>query len=152
MTKNYLNRRFTLRETILLLVLVVILFVGLYMGLVYYPLQDHTHDLQEKLDEEIKKNDELLDRIDNSIDCKSIAERTADVFKKLRDVRVGVIYGDDGEPCIFLSAGSLTPLDDGETELLKNYLMTESGLDKVVLEISVIATIPPVVKPGVEEK
>ncbi len=116
-------------------------------------VQENTiRDLQSKLDEEIKKNDELIDRIDNSIDCKSIAERTADVFKELRDVRVGILYGDDGVPCIYLSAGSLTPFSSSETELLKNYLMTESGLDKVELDIGEIVVIPPVVeKPSVEK-
>ncbi len=41
MANKYLNRKFTLRESLLLILLAVVLCLGLYFGLVYYPV--HTN-------------------------------------------------------------------------------------------------------------
>ncbi len=50
MANKYLKRRFTLRETILLIVLLVVLLIGLYFGLVYYPITERRAKVNEDLD------------------------------------------------------------------------------------------------------
>lgn len=56
-SNKYLKRRFTLRETILLVVLLVVLLVGLYFGLVFYPIQSRTAEINESLAETEMKLD-----------------------------------------------------------------------------------------------
>lgn len=48
---NKLKRRFTTRETVLLVLLLVVLLVGLYFGLVYYPISTRTDEVNRQLDE-----------------------------------------------------------------------------------------------------
>lgn len=45
-----IQRKFTLREIILMLVLVILLFIGLYFWLIYYPIRDQKAKLNEQLD------------------------------------------------------------------------------------------------------
>lgn len=45
---SFMNRRFTLREKILMIVLVVVLFLGIYFLLVYYPIQNERNELEEQ--------------------------------------------------------------------------------------------------------
>lgn len=51
MAKNYLDRRFTLREIVLLVILLLVVIVGLYFGLVYYPIQARTDELNTEREE-----------------------------------------------------------------------------------------------------
>ncbi len=51
MANKYLKRKFTLRESILLIILFVVLVLGLYFGLVYYPIASRTADLNQNLDD-----------------------------------------------------------------------------------------------------
>lgn len=51
MANNYLKRRFTVRETVLLCILFAVLLLGLYFGLVFYPIQSRTADLNADLEQ-----------------------------------------------------------------------------------------------------
>lgn len=51
MARNFLKRRFTTREIILMLVLLAILFVGLYFWLVYYPINDKIAEVEKERDD-----------------------------------------------------------------------------------------------------
>ncbi len=56
MANKYLNRRFTVREIVLLVVLLVVIIIGLYFGLVYYPIRQRTQELdaeREQLQEDL---------------------------------------------------------------------------------------------------
>lgn len=48
---NFMTRRFTLRERILMIVLIVILLVGLYFFLVYYPVKNSLSEIQTEQEE-----------------------------------------------------------------------------------------------------
>ena len=52
-----INRKFTLREIILMLVLVVVLFIGLYFLLVYRPVNDRINELNDQIQK--TRDDEL---------------------------------------------------------------------------------------------
>ncbi len=60
MTNNVMNRRFTLRESILMGVLVAVLLVGLFFMLVYYPVKNQRADIQAQL-EDIEFKQEVAD-------------------------------------------------------------------------------------------
>ncbi len=51
MTRNVMNRRFTLRESILLALLVVIFLIGLFFMLVYYPVRNQRAEIQAQLED-----------------------------------------------------------------------------------------------------
>ena len=47
--QNFMTRRFTLREKILMLVLIVILLLGLYFFLVFYPVRNQLEDIDAQM-------------------------------------------------------------------------------------------------------
>lgn len=92
-------------------------------------------ELQEQLDEEIKKNQSLSADISGQVDCASLAEKTSEIFTKLTDVRCGLMFGENGKT-ILLTCNTSSPLTPDETETLRNFIKTESGVSEVELQIA----------------
>lgn len=55
---NVMNRKFTLREIILLIVLIAVIFIGIYFLLIYYPVQNEIDDIQQKKEQLLKDSEE----------------------------------------------------------------------------------------------
>lgn len=98
-------------------------------------VQENTiHNLEQQLAEEQKKREEL-EKNPNRIDCAEIAEHTEKIFTRLTECRCGVMQGGRGE-YILLTANSDAPLSEEETQTIRNYLVTESGLTAAELMIT----------------
>lgn len=98
-------------------------------------VQEQTiQSLQEKLEEQQAKLDELNDTIASKIDCKKMAEDSCHIFTKLSDCTCGVMSDKKGE-YILLAATVKEPLSAEEEQTIKNWLLTESKLPKAELFI-----------------
>ena len=102
-------------------------------------LQENTiRKLQEQLDEEIKKNETLSADIAGQVDCTALAKKASAIFTKLTDVRCGLMCGENGST-ILLTGTTASPLTDDETESIRNFLKTESGVSEAELQIETLS-------------
>lgn len=102
-------------------------------------LQENTiRKLQEQLDEEIKKNETLSADIAGQVDCTALAKKASAIFTKLTDVRCGLMCGENGST-ILLTGTAASPLTDDETESIRNFLKTESGVSEAELQIETLS-------------
>lgn len=99
-------------------------------------VQENTiNQLEQQLQEEKDKNDALSADVNSRIDCAALTEKTAKVFTKLSDIRLGVMYGENGT-YLLLTGSVKSPLTVDEKTTLKNFLAAESGLTKIELDIN----------------
>lgn len=105
-------------------------------------------DLQEELDEEKAKNEELEASLEGQIDCAAISEKTAAIFTKLTDIRCGLMFGENGNS-ILLTGKASAPLAAEEIETIQNFLKTESGISEIELQIDTPDVTPQ--EPGENE-
>lgn len=105
-------------------------------------IQENTiRSLQEQLDEEKAKNEELEASLEGQIDCALLAEKAGAIFTKLSDVRCGLMSGGNGN-LILLTGKASAPLTDDEIEIIKNFLKTESGIPDIELQIDIPDVTP----------
>lgn len=98
-------------------------------------VQENTiQELQEQLEVEKEKNDELAESLENQIDCAELADRTAAIFTKLTDVSCGLMFGENGN-YILLTGRSSASLTREETQTIRNFIETESGISDIKLQI-----------------
>ncbi len=98
-------------------------------------VQENTiRDLQEQLDAEKTKNEELEASMEGQVDCALLSEKTAAIFTKLTDVRCGLMFGENGNT-ILLTGKTSEPLTADEIETIQNFLKTESGISEIELQI-----------------
>lgn len=98
-------------------------------------LQENTiRDLQEQLEAEQAKTNELENQLEDQIDCEALAEKISKVFTDLSDISCGLMSEKDGH-YILLAATATEPLTAAEEQTLHNYLETESGLANSQLQI-----------------
>ncbi|MDD6442240.1 MAG: DUF389 domain-containing protein [bacterium] len=98
-------------------------------------LQEKTiQDLQSQVEEQQLQMEEMERAISSEIDCKKIAEDASSIFTKLSDCGCGIMSGQQGE-YIFLTAKVEETLSQEEEQIIKNWLITESGLPKAELLI-----------------
>ncbi len=99
-------------------------------------VQENTiRDLQEQLDEEKRKNEELSADIGEQADCAAIAQKAEEIFAGLSDARCGLMYGKNGTTVLF-EAKAPDTMPDGQLESIRNFLKVESGLEDVELQIT----------------
>lgn len=98
-------------------------------------LESTVNDLQTQLDEEKAKNQELSLGMSNQVDCSELAEKTSAVFTKLKDVRCGLMYGENGTT-VLVTGNSDQAVDDEQQETIRNFIRTETGVSEVELQIS----------------
>lgn len=104
-------------------------------------VQENTiHALQDQLDEERKKYEELSGSLAGQVDCDALTEKVEAIFTKLEEVRCGILHGGDGNT-VFLTGRSDETLTGEEITTLENFLKTESGLERV--ELALDYPVPP---------
>ncbi len=98
-------------------------------------VQENTiRDLQEQLDAEKAKNEELEASLKGQIDCALLSEKAAAIFTKLTDVRCGLMFSENGNT-LLLTGKTSAPLTADEIETIQNFLKTESGVSEIELQI-----------------
>ncbi len=101
-------------------------------------VQENTiNGLQQQLDEEIKKNEELSADIAGRTDCASVAKKASEIFTKLTDVRCGLMCGED-KNTVLLTCKTQYDLSDDEIKTIENFVKAESGTDDVEIKIEKI--------------
>lgn len=100
-------------------------------------IQENTiNEMQSKLMEQQEKIEEFETAAQSQIDCKRIAEKATVIFTRLEKCSCGVMSGINGD-YILMSANAKEPLSPAEIQVIKNWLMTESGYAEVQLQIDV---------------
>ena len=100
-------------------------------------IQENTiNELQSKLMEQQEQIEEFETAAQTQVDCKRIAEKAAVIFTRLEKCSCGVMSGINGD-YILMSANAKEPLSPDEIQVIKNWLMTESGYAEVQLQIAV---------------
>ena len=93
-------------------------------------------ELQSKLMEQQEKIEAFETAAQSQIDCKRLAEKATAIFTRLENCSCGVMSGINGD-YILMSANAKEPLSPDEIQVIKNWLMTESGYAEVQLQIGV---------------
>ena len=88
------------------------------------------------LDEQQKKLEDLERDKESRIDYIKIAENASVIFTKLHGCYCGTMSGKDGE-YVVLTANADEPLSESEEQIIKNWLVTESGLERAEIMITV---------------
>ena len=88
------------------------------------------------LDEQQKKLEALERDKESRIDYIKIAENASVIFTKLHSCYCGTMSGKDGE-YVVLTANADEPLSESEELIIKNWLVTESGLERAEIMITV---------------
>lgn len=102
-------------------------------------LQEKTiQDLQGQLEQQQRQLAALQERAALRIDCQKLAQDASAIFTRLSDCACGVMADADGEH-ILLTANAASPLTAEETQTIRNWLITASGLEKAELQIVVRA-------------
>lgn len=84
------------------------------------------------LDEQSEKLDGFERDKESRIDYIKLSEDASKIFTKLHDCYCGTISGKNGE-YVILTANIEEPLTETETQTIKNWLITESGLERAEL-------------------
>lgn len=99
-------------------------------------VQENTiRELQEQLDSETARANELEKNIEGIVDCEKLSADAAAIFTDLSEVSCGLMYGEEGS-YILLSAQSSAPLTQDEEQTIKNYLATESGIERIEVRVA----------------
>ncbi len=93
-------------------------------------------DLQSQLEKEKEENDRLNESLGNITDCSAVSKKASEVFTDIKDIRVGLMYGENGQ-YILLSGVSEKELSDSEKQIMENFLKSESGVSEAVLDIDI---------------
>ena len=88
------------------------------------------------LDEQQKKLEALERDKESRIDYIKTAENASVIFTKLHSCYCGTMSGKDGE-YVVLTANADEPLSESEELIIKNWLVTESGLERAEIMITV---------------
>lgn len=88
------------------------------------------------LDEQQKKLEALERDKESRIDYIKIAENASVIFTKLHGCYCGTMSGKDGE-YVVLTANADEPLSESEEQIIKNWLVTESGLERAEIMLTV---------------
>lgn len=92
--------------------------------------------LGNKLTEQQEKINNLENQLKSRVDCKEIAENSQKIFTKLSDCSCGIMSDTNGD-YILLTATAEKSLTDDESNTIKNWLITESGISKAELQITI---------------
>lgn len=99
-------------------------------------VQENTiQDLQKQIEAKQKENDEMSIELSKRIDCKELSESAIQIFDMLSSCNCGIMSGSEGE-YILLVGTAENALAKKEEQILKNWLISETGMSKVKLQIS----------------
>ena len=99
-------------------------------------MQTQLEEKQKEIDELEKIAEEYKKEQDSKIDCSAISQNAENIFKKLSSCNCGIMSDKDGE-YIFLYARSAEEISENELDIIKNWLMTETGMKKAEVYIDV---------------
>ncbi|MCM1182197.1 MAG: DUF389 domain-containing protein [Roseburia sp.] len=98
-------------------------------------VQENTiRGLQEQLDIETVRADELEKRLEGMIDYEELSEKAGMIFTKLSNVSCGLMYEKNGGYVLLVGETSES-LTDYEEQVIRNFLSAESGISDIVLQI-----------------
>lgn len=98
-------------------------------------IQENTiKELQQQVEEQQEKIDDMSRELSNQIDCKEISEKATQIFGMLSDCCCGIMSGTEGEYILFTGKAK-TPLSEDEEQILRNWIMAESNMLRVELQI-----------------
>lgn len=99
-------------------------------------VQENTiQDLQKQIEEKQKENDEMSTELSKRIDCKQLSESAVQIFDMLSSCYCGIMSGSEGEYILLVGTAEKV-LAKKEEQILKNWLISETGMSKVKLQIS----------------
>ena len=98
-------------------------------------LNEQLESQKALLDEQQKKLEALERDKESRVDYIKISENASVIFTKLRGCYCGTMSGNDGEYAV-LTANVDEPLSESEEQIIKNWLVTESGLERAELIIT----------------
>lgn len=98
-------------------------------------LQEQTISaLQAQLSEQ-QTQLEALEAAQNTLpDCEKLARQASQIFTKLSDCSCGILWDGQGESP-YLRATASEPLAGDEVEIIENWLRTETGMQRVTVDI-----------------
>lgn len=98
-------------------------------------LQEQTIEaLQNQLSQQQSRLEKLEAERNAQPDCGKLARQASRIFTKLSDCSVGVLWDDQGE-YLYLRGTASEPLTAPEVETIENWLRTETGIQRVSVEI-----------------
>lgn len=98
-------------------------------------LQEQTIEaLQNQLSQQQSRLEELEAERNAQPDCGKLARQASQIFTKLSDCSVGVLWDDQGE-YLYLRGTASEPLTTSEVVTIENWLRTETGIQRVSAEI-----------------
>ena len=98
-------------------------------------VQENTiQELQKQIEEQQKRINELEEAASEQIDCAKLAKDALSIFEKLTSCSCGIMADQDSE-YILLTGIAEQPFSPEEEEILRSWLLTESGLLKAELQI-----------------
>ena len=97
-------------------------------------IQNALEEKERELDEVNRKLNDYESSPDPADKLKTLCETAPQIFTRLEACSVGYMSGSEGE-YLLLTAAVTEPMSDAEIETLKNWLRTETGLDRVKVYI-----------------
>lgn len=96
--------------------------------------ENRIQELEEQLKASQESVTDLESRLEMQIDCKLLTQTAMNIFPKFEDCYCGVLSGTDGD--FLLLTGNVTAdLTSEEEQIIKNWLISESGMAQVELQI-----------------
>ena len=98
-------------------------------------VQENTiQNLQAQLEEQQNVVSQLESSLEGQVDCAEISSKAEKIFTKLSGCECGVMSGQSGDKLLFRGSCE-SELSHDEEQTLKNWLISESGISNVTLDI-----------------
>ena len=97
-------------------------------------LQEKLEERERELDAVNRQLEDVMSSPDPADQLQTLCETAPQIFTKLKECSVGYMSDSEGE-YILLTASAAEPMSEGEIETLENWLLTETGLDRVTVYI-----------------
>ena len=99
-------------------------------------LQKQLDEQEKDLKEQQKKLDEMKSTAASQPDMKKLSEKAAAIFTEISDISCGIMTDSDGE-YILLCGTAKKALSADKQQTVKNWLVTETGVSKAKINITV---------------
>ncbi|MDO5422672.1 MAG: DUF389 domain-containing protein [Eubacteriales bacterium] len=92
-------------------------------------------ELQTQVEAQQEELSKMQTTLEEQVDCKKLSENAGKIFTKLSDCSCGVMSDANGS-YILLCASASEPLLPEEEQAIKNWLVTESGLESAEIRVA----------------
>lgn len=96
--------------------------------------ENRIQELEAQLKASQENVTELENRLETQVDCKMLTEKAMNIFSKLIDCHCGILSGLDGD-FLLLTGSVMEDLTFEEEQIIRNWLISESGVSQMELQI-----------------